>query len=387
MRILHVIADLDPAHGGPTNACLGMARAVAALGHDVEIHTTDAGTPDAPQGTQQDDRITIHRSRQHAPASMRTSFGLAKTLRQSAASADLMHIHSLYLYHDWAAPRIARAHGLPYIVRPHGSLDPFIWQRHRGRKRLVEVAFQNRALRDAAAIHYTTEEERQLAAPYAQSDRAIVVPNGIDPDAYAFAGGRQAIRDRYPVIGDRKVVLFFSRLHFKKGLDVLARTFADLAAQRDDIHLLIVGPDDGVQADIEGLLDAAGVSDRVTFTGLLLGDDKLAALHGADVFALPSHSENFGIAVVEAMACGVPVAISDKVNIWREVETAGAGLVAPVDPAAFSDNLAHLLDDGEAARQMGAAGQQLVRELYDWKSVGRALEAAYADIVAKTCAA
>ncbi len=386
MRVLHVIAGLAPRYGGPSQACRDMAGAVARRGHAVSIYTTNLDGPtvlDVPTDRPvEEDGVALRYFPIQAPRFWGTSWPLAEGLKRAIPEHDVVHIHSLYLFHDWAAGRLCRAAGVPYLVRPHGTLDPFIHRRHRLRKALMEAVFQNRVLRQAAAIHYTTEEEMRLAAPYARGAPGAVVPNGLDVADYDDLPPPGTFRARHPEIGDRTIVLFFGRLNFKKGLDVLARAYGAIARARDDVHLVLAGPDDDMRDKAEAWLTAEGVRDRATFTGMLLGDEKLALLADSDLFVLPSYSENFGIAVVESMACRLPVLISDKVNIWREVEAAGAGRVTPAEATAFGAAMSDLLDSPGRRRAMGEAGRTLVGEAYDWRRIAERLEALYTAVVA-----
>jgi glycosyltransferase involved in cell wall biosynthesis len=293
-----------------------------------------------------------------------------------------MHLHSLYMYHDRAGARAARYNGIPYIVRPHGTLDPYIWKRRRARKTIFEWWFQNRVLEEAAALHYTTEDEWRLAAPVARNPHGFVVPNGLDTDEFANMPAKGAFRAKYPEIGARPIILFLGRLNFKKGLDLLAPAFCALRAAGHDAHLVLAGPDDDMADKTRAWLAAAGALDRTTFTGMITGDDKLAAFADAAMFVLPSYSENFGIAVAEAMACGLPVAISDAVNISPYVEAAGAGLVAPCDAAATTRNMIEILENPGRAATMGENGVRLVHEKYSWDGIAPALERAYEDVLA-----
>ncbi len=363
-----------------------MARAVARLGHQVAIYTTDremAPEERVPLGVPaMRDGVEIRVFRQHAPRVFATSFPLYRALAAATPGVDVVHVHSLYLFHDWAAPRLARKAGVPYMVRPHGTLDPFLWKRHRARKRVLEFLFQDRVLRQANAIHYTAAEEMALAAPYVHGAPGVIVPNGLDLGEYAVLPPQGQFRARHPEIGDRRIVLFLGRLNFKKGLDLLVPGFAQACTRHADLHLVIAGPDDGMLAETRGFVAAAGIADRVTFTGMLTGADKLAALADAYCFALPSYSENFGIAIVEAMACGLPVALSDKVNIWSDVAAANAGLVGPPTVDEVARQITALAADPAAARAMGEAGRRLARERYSWDSIARQLESVYRSLAA-----
>jgi glycosyltransferase involved in cell wall biosynthesis len=397
IRILHVIASLAARTGGPAKAVVGMARAVAKRGHAVAIYATDReldaaergalGVSSANTDAVTRDGVETRIFAQQPPRVLATSWPLYRALEQAIPRADVVHIHSLYLFHDWAAARIARRAGVPYIVRPHGTLDPFLWKRHRARKRVIEGLFQNRVLREAAAIHYTAAEEMALAAPYVFGAPGVVVPNGLDLDEYAALPPPGGLRARHPEIGDRRIVLFLGRLNFKKGLDLLVPGFAAACAQHGDLHLVIAGPDDGMLAPTRALVASAGIAERVTFAGMVVGAEKLAALADAYCFALPSYSENFGIAIVEAMACGLAVAISDKVNIWSEVASAGAGLVGPPSAAQVTRQLAALAADPAAARRMGEAGRALARKRYSWDGIAGQLEDVYRSLAPRRSAA
>ncbi len=380
MRILHVIGDLAPASGGPAKAGFEMARALARRGHEVAIYTTDFGQPADMPRKQTRDGVRLSYFPLQAPRIWLSSWPLRATLARDLPGFDLLHLHSLYLFHDWAAGNLARRIAKPYIVRPHGSLDPYIFRRHRLKKLIFDLWFQDRVLAGASAIHYTAEEEMHLAEPYVHGAPGVVIPNGLDPSDYANLPAKGSFRARHPEIGDRTILLFLSRINFKKGLGILARAVGQLA--RDDLHLVIAGPDGGYLAETKRFVAEAGISARTTFTGMLTGQDKLAAFADAALFILPSYSENFGIAVVEAMACGVPVLISDKVNIWREVAADGAGRAVPCDARAVAQEIATMLAAPASLAAMGAAGRAAVARRYDWSVIAQRLENIYAAIIA-----
>jgi len=380
LRILHVIGDLAPASGGPAKAGFEMARALVRRGHEVAIYTTDFGQPAGAASEQLRDGVRLRFFPLQAPRIWLASWPMRRALARDLPGFDLLHLHSLYLFHDWAAGNLAMQIAKPYLVRPHGSLDPYIFRRHRLKKAIFDLWFQNRVLAGASAIHYTAQEEMHLAQPYVHGAPGVVIPNGLDPADYAQLPPQGTFRRRHPEIGDRKILLFLSRINFKKGLDILTGALGRL--KRDDLHLVIAGPDGGYLAETRRFVAAAGIASRTTFTGMLTGRDKLAAFADATLFLLPSYSENFGIAVVEAMACGVPVLISDKVNIWREVVADGAGHAAPCDVTAFAGEITAMLADPAALGAMGVAGRQAVAQRYDWSVIAARLENVYAAIVA-----
>ena len=293
------------------------------------------------------------------------------------------HIHSLYLFHDLVAGHYCRKYGVPYLMRPHGTLDPFIYRRHRWRKAVMETWFENRNIRQAAAMHFTSEEEMRLAGHTPATPRGQWCPWGVDLREFQELPEPGRFRERFPEIGPKRIILFLGRINFKKGLDLLVQAMARVVRHRQDVHLVVAGPDDdGWGARVKEWLKGEGILGCATFTGMLLGEEKLAALRDAQMFVLPSYSENFGLAVIEAMACGLPVVISDQVNIWREVEAAGAGLVVPCDAASLAAALERLLADPGLAAAMGQQGRDLVARRFQWGNIALALQDLYTGIIA-----
>ena len=388
MRILHVIASLSPKLGGPSKACVEMAQGLVSRGHRVDIFTTDWDGPGCRMDVPLDRPINnggvdIHYFHADTLRGWHcVSLALWRALRDRIPDFDIVHNHSLYLFHDMVSGHYCRKYGVPYLIRPCGSMDPYIFRRHRFRKAFLEWLFERRNLRHAAAVNFTTEEEMSLARTSLPFGKGVVVPLGLHLEDYELTIPKGLFRKAYPVIGDRKIILFFSRINFKKGLDILIPAFARLASQRDDVHLVLAGPDnEGFGRRVLEWIDAEGVGEITTFTGMLQGEAKMAALNDAEMFVLPSYSENFGIAVIEAMACGLPVVISDKVNIWPEITKAMAGHVTPCDVTQLASAMAELLDDPARAVEMGDNGKDLVREKYSWPIVSRTLEQTYRSIL------
>jgi glycosyltransferase involved in cell wall biosynthesis len=387
MRILHVIAGLAPRYGGPSKACLELCQELARRGEQVAIYTTNIdgdGELNVPLGLPVcREGVEIRYFPVQPPRYYRFSFPLARALRTAIPQYDLVHIHSLYLFPSTAAAHYCRHYGIPYLIRPHGTLDPYLFARHRARKWIYERAFEWRNLNRAAAVHFTTQEEQELTNPLELKAPGVVVPIGLDLKDYDDMSRAGAFRAAHPETQGKKILLFLSRLNFKKGLDLLAKAFGQVARQRRDVHLVLVGPDDdGYGVQVRRWLEEE-VLDKSTFTGMLLGAEKLAALYDADVFVLPSYTENFGIAVVEAMACGLPVVISNKVNIWREVRNANAGLVVNCDVQEVGQALFTLLEAPALRTEMGKQGRQLVEARFTWEAVGEQMIQVYWQILSK----
>ncbi len=329
-RLLHIISSADRTGGGPVEGIIQLNRALDGLGCSTEIVSTDE--PDAPWVAQ----FPIHVfAVGGARLGYRYSSRLLPWLLRHAGQYDGMIVNGLWQYHGVAARRAARALGLPYFVYTHGMLDPW-FKRAYPLKHLKKSLYwpwgEYRVLRDAAAVCFTCEEERLLArqsfALY--KAREVVVSYGTAAPTGDPGAQREAFFAAFPTLQGKRLLLFLSRIHAKKGCDLLLEAFARVAASDPSLHLVMAGPDQtGLQAQLQAQARQLGIAARITWTGMLAGDLKWGAFRAAEAFVLPSHQENFGIAVAEALACSLPVLISNQVNIWREIEQDGAGIVAP----------------------------------------------------------
>lgn len=381
MKIVHAISTLAAEHGGPTKACLEMANYVSDHGHDVVIHATDYQIPPEAlknNGLANDHgvRIFYHPSVHVGP--MAISPGMAKGLKRDIRDADAVHLHSLYLLHDYYVWKYCQAFGKPYLVRPHGSLNPAFRNRHKLRKWVVNTLFMDRVIDDAYALHFSCKSEEDRAQPAARGKNGVVIPNGLNTRAYSNLPPGNQFRELFPDDPNKKIILFLGRLNFIKGLDLLADAFAKLRQNNPHAYLLIAGPDGGMEEKLKRQLADNNVSDAVRFTGLIMGDDKLAAFAAADVFVLPSYSENFGISAVEAMAAGVPTIITDQVNIHHEIAEDGAGVIVSCDSDDLHQALDTLLQDQPKLDQFAERGKTSIKNRYDWEVVAPSLVDVYA---------
>ncbi|MBI4446464.1 MAG: glycosyltransferase [Acidobacteria bacterium] len=373
-----------------------MGKALAQRGHHVVLYTTDVngpGTLNPLRGSTRLDVVTNQPTFTDGyevwyfpvdwPSRWRCSWPLARRLAKTVRDFDVVHIHTLYAFTSQVAAFFSRRAGVPYLIRFHGTLDPFLRRKSRAKKWLYDALWQKSDIDRAAAIHYTAQDEMELAAPLGFKASGIVVPLGLDLDSYRICPERGEFRSKHLHNWKGPVVLYLGRINFKKGLEVLIDAFAALCAGRRDTCLAIVGhPDpDGYADSIRRRAAASGAADRIFFTGPLFGREKLEALADADIWALPSHTENFGVAVVEAMAMGLPVIVSHNVAIHHEISRSGAGLVVSCDPADVKSALEKLLENPSQRGVMGANGRALVREKYSLQQVGKSLEQAYLNIV------
>lgn len=328
MRILHLISSLSPADGGPPEAVRQLARAYGQIGVDVELASVDE--PSEPFLA--NIRVPVHALGRGRRGRFSYSRALAPWLRENAGRFDAVVVHGIWSYPNLAVRRAARQAAKPYGVFVHGALDPWFNRKYplKHLKKRLYWPLQYPVLRDARAVFFTTATERDLAAISFSPNRwnALVVPYGIsEPDGDPRAQV-EAFHARWPQLRERRYLLYMGRIHEKKGCDLLLQAFARVAAEAPDVDLVMAGPDQvGWQATLRKMAADLGLGSRVHWPGMLTGDLKLGALRAAEVFVLPSHQENFGIAVVEALAAGRPVLISNQVNIWPQIEAEGVGLV------------------------------------------------------------
>ncbi|HSX92403.1 MAG TPA: glycosyltransferase [Hydrogenophaga sp.] len=366
MKLLHVLPTVDAHGGGPMEGVRQRGIRLRELGHEVDLVTLD--DPASPS-------VTGHPLRVHALGPTGGNYGfnprLAPWLRAHAGEYDLTVVNGLWQYHSLATWRVYRALRRPYVVFTHGMLDPWFKQAYplkHLKKWLYWPWAEYRVLRDASAVLFTSEEERRLAREsfWLYRAREQVVAYGTRPPPANGAALAQRFLDQHPELRGKRLLLFLGRLHEKKGCDLLIDAFGQLAHRHPGLHLVMAGPDQGGQlALLKARAKERAVAHRVHWLGMVQGDHKWGALHACEAFVLPSHQENFGIAVAEALGCGLPVLISNKVNIWREVEQAGAGLVDDDDARGTARLLQRWLSlDADHRQAMSAAARDLFTSRY-----------------------
>jgi glycosyltransferase involved in cell wall biosynthesis len=337
MRLLHVISSIRAAGGGPVEAVRSLSAVHQQAGHTAEVASLDdPADPDVSSFP-----VTTHALGPGRGAYAYTPH-FVPWVRQNHSNYDAVIVHGLWQYHSFGTWQALARSSTPYYVFPHGMLDPW-FKRHYPLKHLKKWLYwpwaDYRVLRDARAVLFTCEEERRLAAHSFALYRAKGVVVGLGTLAPPAADNSYFF-GRFPELRGHRILLFMGRLHPKKGCDLLIDAFGATLAADPAWRLVFAGPDEvGWQSELAARVQELGIADRVVWTGMLRGVEKWSALPAAEVFALPSHQENFGIAVAEALACGVPVLISRAVNIWREIDTARAGLVAPDTVAGTTDLL------------------------------------------------
>ncbi|MDB6171240.1 MAG: hypothetical protein JWL59_551 [Chthoniobacteraceae bacterium] len=387
MKVLHVIPSLSPSQGGPSFALPMMARALRDAGVEVDIATTDDDGPGKhtkmPLGMrlERDGIGYFYFSKQ--TEFYKGSWPLYRWLKQHVSDYDLVHVHALFSFASGAAARTARAAAVPYIIRPLGVLNR--WGMENRRRWLKSLSFrlvEQPLINGAAAIHYTSEQEKAEAEASGVRAVAAMIPLGIDVEEFAVVSDSDLPGGGSPESNAHPQILFLSRLDPKKGVELLLAAFACVSKRFPNGRLVIAGS--GQPAYIASLKAKAvqlGIANEVIWPGFLSGREKLSALSAASVFCLPSYSENFGIAAVEALAAGLPVILTKGVAIAAEVETYQAGLVVEPSVGALAAALDRVLSEPDLCSALGRNARRLTVERYSLAAMGKSLQGLYLKIL------
>jgi glycosyltransferase involved in cell wall biosynthesis len=363
IKLLHVLPSIDPAEGGPTEAVRQMGRELQGLGHVIEVLTLDDPSASFIEG---------YGLKVHSSGPSRGVYGysanLVPWLRRHGGGYDAVVVHGIWRYHAFGTWRALRGAQTPYYIYPHGMLDPWFkatYPLKHLKKWLYWPWADYRVLRDARAVLFTCEEERSLSRRsfwlYRARERVVAFGTSTPPADNGRL--REGFLNKYPELRGRRLLLFLGRIHVKKGCDLLLRAFAEVAERDPTLHLVLAGPDPTLWVpELKVLAAGLGIGARISWPGLLRDDMKWGAFYAAEAFVLPSHQENFGIAVAEALGCGLPVLISDKINIWREIAAAQAGLVDADTEAGARNVLQRWLGMDAAARRHMSRN---ARDLFD----------------------
>jgi glycosyltransferase involved in cell wall biosynthesis len=328
MNVLHVIGSLSPREGGPPEVTRQLARSYLEGGDTMEVVCQD------PPGSSflNDIPCPVHALGQRLIGRYGLSPRLWSWLKENVARFDAVVMQGIWTFPGIAVRIASRKAGVPYGVFPHGALDPWFNKKYPFKhfKKLIYWPVQYAVLRDAKAVFFTSKLEPDLAKTSFSPNEwnTVIFPNGIYEPASDPAETMETFYRAYPSLRNRRYFLYLARIHEKKGCDLLLKAFAEIAPAAPDLDLVIAGPDqDGYKAILQRLAGELGVAERIVWPGIISNDVKWGALRAAEAFILPSHQENFGVAIVESLAAGRPVLISNQVNIWQDIKEAGVGLV------------------------------------------------------------
>ena len=378
MRILQVCPHYVPAYryGGVLRVVHGLSKALVAQGNQVHVCTTNLRDPHGNLDVPSDWPVELDGVRVfYEPVIVSRYWGfsprMVRRLVKETAWADVVLIHFHYQFASLIGGWISRLQRKPYVMFTHGSLNHrALAARSRVRKKLYLRGVESGNFQRALFVAYQSEEE--MAASL-QLGQGYVVHNGLDLDAFQTLPERGYFRQKYPELVGKVVFLYLSRFDENKGLDLLLPVFQQLVGQRENVHLVMAGPDErGYEAQVREMIAAFGLSNKVTLTGLISGADKLGALQDADIYVLPSRYEGLSISMLEAMYMGLPVVISDQVGLWHQVRELECGLVHELSVDSLGAALLAMVDNENRA-EMGQRGRRLIVECHTWSAIAQDL--------------
>ncbi len=390
MKILHVTPSYYPAikFGGPIQSVHILNKALLAQGVNVEVFTTTAGLEDQKKYNSSDwkdvDGVKVKYFPYYGYVHYNFSPQMWKVLVKEVSKYHLVHITAVWNFPVWAAASACQRAHVPYIISPRGTIYPeTIALKSSIFKKLYYNLVARNSLSKAAAIHYTAADEKEkVESSLHLSAKGIVIPNGIDLSEFADLNKPELFGKYFPELAGRKYILFLSRINQKKGLDLLVESFAYIASKFPEVFLVLAGPDnEGYSANIKSLLADKGLLQKTFFTGILSGEKRLAAYRDAELFVLPSYSENFGMSVVEAMACGTPVVISEHVGISPDIQSQQAGLIVKANPESISEAFDFLLKNAEMKRTIALNGIRMAKDYYNIQAVANSFIKQYKDVI------
>jgi glycosyltransferase involved in cell wall biosynthesis len=330
MKILRVISSVNPQAGGPINGLINSSNLLIEKGHLIDVVSLD----DPKSSWVENFKFNLNSFKGYI-GTLNFSPAFSRWLDENISKYDVVIIHGIWQYHSHATAKSCVKHNVPYVMFTHGMLDPWFNEVNKlkqVKKNIYWKLFENKVINNANTVLFTSEEEKRLARqsflPYNPVEKVVAygspIPN-VDSEL-----ARKSFYSLYPQLKNKKIALFLSRVHPKKGIDILIEALAKVTHLPDDFALVIAGPDhSSLQPSLEKMAKKLGVQDKIHWVGMLEGETKWGAFFASEVFVLPSHQENFGIVVAEALSTYTPVLITNKVNIWQEIEKERAGFVEP----------------------------------------------------------
>jgi len=383
MNILHYVESTDSRQGGVPRFVLDASRVMAAEGHASTILTQDATeTPEAWLAPHDGSSLPAVRCLPR-PALLGKLFGPAqmREIRKHLKKADVLHTHCVWNPATLQIAAAARQMGVPYVASLHGMLDDWCMAQRSAKKRAYMSLGGRHFLEKAARVHCTARAELDQSKKWFPQGSEAIIPYLMDLEPYRQLPGRELAARRFSFLesGGEPTVLFLSRLHYKKGIELLLQAAARLKGQRirGQVALAGTGEPEYVES-LKKLAASLGIERNVHFLGQVVGQEKISLYQNADLFVLPTSQENFGLVLIEALACGTPLITTKGVDIWQDVQASGAAEIVDQAPDQLADSIASLLSDESRRREMGAKARPWVFETYGERNLIGRYEGFYA---------
>jgi len=369
MRILHISGALSARYGGVAQVVDGLSSAQASLGHDVTVITSmrlhERDELIRPAGA----KVVVSLEDKLEKIWAGHSTGLRRDIEESLSGTDIVHVHGIWHYPSFLGSKLAYREEIPYIIAPHGSLDSWCLEYKKTKKKIYMGLVQRKQILGASLVHAITDTEAEVVKMLLPGVRTKTIQNGVDIPQTDIFEDVLAFEKLFPWLANRKIILFMGRIHPKKGIDVLIRAFAEVTRTNVQHVLVIAGPDEvGLKSELQELARELEVEDMVFFTGFVEGETKTRLLSAAEIFVLPSHSEGFSIAILEAMAYTKPVIISTACG-FPEVAVENAGIIVRPDSHELAKAMHRVLTSTNLAKEMGANGRRMIERRYSWDRI------------------
>lgn len=380
MNILHITQSLDPSWGGIARVLPMLAQQLNAAGQTCRLAVLKGdrfGVPAVVPG------VEVLAFEPKAKSKLGSSPAFNREIAALVGWADVVHLHGLWSGQNWSAGKAAQKQNKPLIVTPHSMMMPWAWNRSGWKKRPIGWLFEHANLRNAARIHALAEGEAAHIRALGFNQNVAVIPNAIEPSEFETHPSAESLEKRFPAAKSAKWVLFLGRIAEQKGIIEAMRACFDTLSSGDKWHFFAAGPDEfGMTPMLKAAVARKALVDRVTFAGMLSREDVLACLGRASILLQPSKSEGLSMSILEAMASGLPVVISDACNM-PEVEEHGAGKVVAPERRAIASALRQMVAvSDEERRSMGQKGRMLVRKNFAWSAVTPRYVQMYKDVAA-----
>ena len=387
MKVLFVIPFLGSVYGGPSNSVVSLAQALGQQGVELDVISTTANGStrlDVPVETWIEKSFyRIQYFSYWNFLDYKISRSLTQWLFQNISDYDLVHTHTIFSYSILLANLLSQLYQIPYIMTPRGMVEPWALAYKSWKKKPYFNFFEKPAFQRANAIHVLTSAEANSIQKIGLNSPLALVPNGVSQKDFDVLADPEIFYQQFPKTRDKTLILFLGRIDPKKGLDLLAIAFSKIRAEFPNTHLILAGPDNiDFSPIVKDYFAEVSCLEAVTFTGMLTGTLKYAALAAANLYVAPSYSEGFSLSVLEGMASGLPCVITTGCN-FPEAGIKKAALVVDIDATQIADALFWCLANSEEAKQMGDRARQFVFENYTWDNISKIMIKTYKDILTK----